>query len=237
MASSCDSQTAYSSAVRVGSVPARHWAIQLVAVVHGEERVGVALLDGQQHRSGLRPLEEYVAGGDAAQAPVGQAQPQRAVGIQAFGDAFDGLAGEARDAGSPRPWARSVQASAIGREAAAVPQRRASGRRPRPAPSARRAAPAAARACARRRWWRAAPATTGARGQIDADADGDPQDRRRPCAGLDKDAGGLLAGDQQIVRPFQADQRGRHVGGAQGRRPPGRRRRRSAPPRPAACRW
>ena len=50
----------------VASVAARHWAIQSVAVMDGEQGVGVALLDRQQHRSGLS--EEDVAGGDAPQA-------------------------------------------------------------------------------------------------------------------------------------------------------------------------
>ena len=106
----------------------------VLAVVHGEQGVGVALFDGQQHRPQAPPKKTSPAVMRRT-APSGKPKPQRAVGVQPLGDA---------DARSRRPGApcraapgraaRSVQASAMSGEARPSPELAPAleGRRPGP---------------------------------------------------------------------------------------------------------
>ena len=113
--------------------------------------------------SGGSAREEDVAGGDAAQRAVGQPQPQRAVGVQALGDALDRLVGRGarrsarrgrrrgrsrrrRSAANPRCSHSSQPAvEGLGQDRraprrASARRRRRRGARPRPSPGARRPA-------------------------------------------------------------------------------------------------
>ena len=109
--------------------------------------------------------------------------------------------------GSPRPWARAVQASAIGAKPSAVPQvapalERLGQRRPaHPAASAAGARMCSANAVAGR------SATSGGVRQVDADADRQPEAAAGLRTGLDQDAGGLAPAIIRSLGHFRRDQR------------------------------
>src|SRR5687767_10014258 len=86
MASSCESQTAYSSAVRVLSVAARHWAIQRWP--SWTANMVLVLPCAMASSMCSASPEEDVACGDPFHGAVVQPQPQRAVRIHAFGHAL-----------------------------------------------------------------------------------------------------------------------------------------------------
>ena len=203
--SAASSQTAYSSEVR----SARRWRCasgraMLVAVMDGEDDVGVAGIDGEQHGSG--DLSRRRAPSDA---PAGS----RAAGCHLSASACEAAGSVAarrrmRDRCRPAPG----RAPARRRGSAAKPSAgaaAAAARRWRPAGS-RRSAPALAARCRIRRGRRSrGPATCGACGQVHADAEAHPGDAARGIgAGLGQDAGGLGPVQQHVVGPFQR-QRGR----------------------------
>src|SRR5665213_2786129 len=98
MPRSCDSHTAYSSAVREASVAARHWATQRPPSCTAKS---VLVLPCSMARSIWNNLptidlsEKHVAGGDQADRAVVGSQPECAGRVQPFGDAFDGFGGQA----------------------------------------------------------------------------------------------------------------------------------------------
>src|ERR1700691_5415654 len=96
IAKSWTSQTAYSSAVRVDSVAARHCAIQAWPSWTAKR---VLVFPCSTARSISKPSEKHVAGADPAHDAGRGSEPQRAVAVQAFGDAGDGLAWQAGGAG------------------------------------------------------------------------------------------------------------------------------------------
>src|ERR1700677_1719011 len=99
MASSCDSQTAYSSAVRLDSVAERHWAIQLWPSCTAKRVLVLPCSMASSMRSRVLVLEEDVAGGDPAHRAFGRPKPQSAVRVQPLGDAGDGFVRQPRRAG------------------------------------------------------------------------------------------------------------------------------------------
>src|SRR5690606_10018364 len=71
----------------------------LASIIDGEDDVGVAGVDREQHGSGLSgcpgcPGKEDIAGGNAAQRAVVTPQQQRAVPVEAVEDAVEGLVGQ-----------------------------------------------------------------------------------------------------------------------------------------------
>src|SRR5580704_6417711 len=96
IASSCTSQTAYSSAVRVDSVAARHCAIQAWPSWTANS---VLVLPCSIASSISGPSKEDIAGRDPPYHAGCGAQTKRAVGVQAFGDACDSLSRQPSGAG------------------------------------------------------------------------------------------------------------------------------------------
>ena len=208
------SHTAYSSAVRRGSVAIRQRALISPPVDQREHDIGVAGIDREQHRR--RPSEqEDVAGVNDTPLAVRQAQDQRAVARRARRTAPRSRCRRAgaRSARVPTGCARSSQRARTGAQPLAAPARRASARMPRPASRAnvvgrRPSTPCAARLVV------GAIGQVGMMREVDAEAD-----HHRIVGALEQDARQLGAVEQQVVGPF--DRTGAVAASpAQIRRPP-----------------
>src|SRR5579859_1033705 len=101
IASSCDSQTAYSSAVRVEWVAERHWAIHALPSCTAKR---VLVLPCSMAKSmGSGPSEKDVAGRYALQRAVVQPESEGAVRVHALGDTQERAVGQARLAAFAQP--------------------------------------------------------------------------------------------------------------------------------------
>src|SRR5580704_17545446 len=96
IASSCTSQTAYSSAVRVDSVAARHCAIQAWPSWTAKR---VLVFPCSIASSISLTSEKDIASGDAPHNAGRGGEPQRTVAVQPLGDAGDSFARETGRAG------------------------------------------------------------------------------------------------------------------------------------------
>ena len=156
------------------------------------------------------PPEEDVAGGDAAH------RARRAVRSRSAPSASSPSAtpstvspGRRAAQASPRPWARAVQASAMGAKAAAAPRRRSQRSKASASTSSasRGVGRRASRMCSAKRGRRPSAAI----GRASARLTPMPTASQRPPAGRGPDStrmpAALRAVDQHVVGPFHADQR------------------------------
>jgi hypothetical protein len=211
MASSWLSQTAYSSAVRLASVAVRHWAIQPVAVVHREQRVGVALLDRQKHYA-ASPKK-------TSPAEISRSDPSASLSFSAPSGATPSARPSTRLAPQPRhggpiqprrPRLPGVEDRLEAQRLPPVhPDREGLGQHCRRRLDRRRRQHVAAQMMDQRRRRPLGP--LGRMGQIDADPDRQPQAARLMRAGLDQHAGCLLARQHHVIGPFDRHQRRRRI--------------------------
>src|SRR5512146_710716 len=99
IARSCDSQTAYSSAVRLDSVAARHWADHFSPSCTANRVLVLPCSMASSMGGLLRSPEEDVARRYPLEGAVVQPQPERTVRVEALGHALQRPGGQPRLAG------------------------------------------------------------------------------------------------------------------------------------------
>src|SRR3990167_5259926 len=200
------SQTAYSSAVRLASVAARHWAIQSEPSWTANSVLVLPCSMASSMSGGL--AEEDVACGNQSHGAVGQTQAQGPVRLHTLGQALDRFVVQTRGARAVQPG----QTAGPG-----VQNRLEAHRLPAPPPDGEglgqdlgggfdRWGEGEVLAQFFRDRRRSLLGSLGRMGQVDADADGQPEPAGRMRAAFNQDAARLAAVQQDVVLPFDRDQ-------------------------------